>query len=441
MQDGLRSVIADQFDFIESESDVTIDSVTDSSTTRMRALLASEATVTYSALVFSTTTSDLTTLLDTVSSEMTSAFSTTIDDDVNASSNASSCDFALALSALLGSSSSVSLDCSASESYASSSITIIYAPTPTPTPAPTVLPGSSGSGSTVDVATSALIACGAAVIVVIGVFGVMRHRKGKSLDDGEMHMDVALDDLMRSSEVINGDGSLRSMESGDSFQYFDFQSQQPREEQEGQFVGRQNNNSQDVEFEAWLCDSGLESFLNELGDMGVHSIDDIRSQKLVDKPDALIAIGFRKIQIAKLRRALALDEQKNAPVSKDSVKLIESIQESSSLPAPPSLRNLLTNSETPHDALTGRSLLGVLTDAGVERYLDEFSNIGVLTVHDLDQALTNTPDIFAPLGLRKVQLARLRQALLRSVDKQAEEEPTSASPKEPKQSIAKGIKL
>jgi hypothetical protein len=50
-------------------------------------------------------------------------------------------------------------------------------------------------------------------------------------------------------------------------------------------------------------------FVHELNDLGVHTVADIKRENLHKNEDALTAIGFRKIQIAKLRRALQVVDQ------------------------------------------------------------------------------------------------------------------------------------
>jgi hypothetical protein len=99
---------------------------------------------------------------------------------------------------------------------------------------------------------------------------------------------------------------------------------------------------------------------------------------------------------------------------------------------------------------------GLLTDVGLEQFLDKFSDIGIVSVTDLRRVFERDPAALDAIGLRKVQLARLKQALERPRSPAAHRESfkvgtadraaswvrfMSVLVQELKEAAAKGIKL
>jgi len=317
----------------------------------------------------------------------------------------------------------------------------------------------------VTVAASTVIVV-AAVVGVLGAAAVMRNRKRGEHDPSGGRGSI---DRMGSETETELNDAL-AMRTRHSFESLDYLTSMPARVDQW-FGGRVTRDSQEIveaderdnpttrmEFLAWLQDSGLESFQHDLNSMGIYSVDDIRREQLDENIDTLTAIGFRKIQIAKLRRALeasnrASEQSRPSLIAFDQMKKDLAGSERTTLPSPPSALSFsglprpaslsdvdvgLPRSASLSDVLNEdlSDLMSLLMEAGLERYLDDFSNMGIVTVQDLQRVLDEDIDAFSDLGLRRVQLARLRQAL-----EKPREERENGSFKELKQAAAKGIKL
>lgn len=434
-------MLADELSFVQNKSDVTIDSVTASKRLRRHLLATNTSIIAYSAVVYSQTDSDMSSVLASVQSELLSAFNTSSGDD--------DCGFASALSSSL-SSSSVTVDCAASSSLTTSSLTISY----NPSPAPTASPGTSSSNKglldgNVTVAASALVVVLALVgtVVVVGVVRQRNKKSGKG-NDGDNMMSGVFDLTVDENDngIVLSDEPRKQR--GTSFEFLNDPSWRANLDRENSAPSDSEQNRRSQMFNDVLLSAGLGSYKPELAELGVMDVNDLRRLLSNDDHRMLETIGIRKLQVSKLRRAL---EPRNIPTSPtegsrlgseggrisendpdfisrafsfrsvQAGRLVSDQRASASkdrggsFPRPPSLAVMRSS-----DALdeTQPEFKDLLDEAGLKEYATRLGDIGVQSVDDTVNLLQSSSDEaetkLKSIGFRRVQIARLRQAVTKS---------------------------
>jgi len=303
----------------------------------------------------------------------------------------------------------------------------------------------------VTVAASALVVV-IALVGTIAIIAVVRSQRSK----GSSHLpqresEISIDTRDAETGIALSEGPIRRRSSFNSFEFVNDPSWRKHLDS---WMGRTSVDDIDVTETTTnaelladvLCSVGLEAYEAELASIGVTNITDL--EKVVAGDDSsLISIGIRRLQISKLRRAL----EEGGSGSQRELRRVNSLESrhgsSSDFEEPEyisrafSFRSVevsqlvadhgrrMSGSQpraspsspipvTPVDGIEGNSsetvepeLMDLLKSAGLEAYAQKFTNFGLLTVDGVTQTLSNDESQFKAIGFRKVQLARLRQAL------------------------------
>lgn len=303
-------------------------------------------------------------------------------------------------------------------------------------------------------AASALVVVLALVgtVVVVGVVRQRNKKSGKG-NDGDNMMSGVFDLTVDENDngIVLSDEPRKQR--GTSFEFLNDPSWRANldrwmrnSENSAPSDSEQNRRSQ--MFNDVLLSAGLGSYKPELAELGVMDVNDLRRLLSNDDHRMLETIGIRKLQVSKLRRAL---EPRNIPTSPtegsrlgseggrisendpdfisrafsfrsvQAGRLVSDQRASASkdrggsFPRPPSLAVMRSS-----DALdeTQPEFKDLLDEAGLKEYATRLGDIGVQSVDDTVNLLQSSSDEaetkLKSIGFRRVQIARLRQAVTKS---------------------------